>query len=78
MTRLSRVIYSPTLDDYLPHVSGQHLIPEKNAQLKKEKKKNEAEPHTIWKLYSKPFINKALLIHTSSSLSGEFTVASSQ
>lgn len=39
MTKLSQVIHSPTLDDYLPHVSGQHLIPEKNAQLKKEKKK---------------------------------------
>lgn len=39
MTKLSRVIHSPTLDDYLPRVSGQHLIPEKNAQLKKEKKK---------------------------------------
>lgn len=39
MTKLSRVIHSPTLDDHLLHVSGQHLISEKNAQLKKEKKK---------------------------------------
>lgn len=79
MTKLSRVIHSPTLDDHLLHVSGQHLISEKKCSIKNRKEKNnEAEPHTIWKVYSKPFINNALLIYTSSFLSGEFTVASSQ
>lgn len=39
MTKLLQVIHSPTLNGYLLGVSGQHLIPEKNTQLKKEKKK---------------------------------------
>lgn len=43
--------------DYLLHDLGQHLILEKKCSIKK--KKDEAEPHTIWKLSSKPFIYNA-------------------